>query len=157
VRAGSARFVSVQNELSLLHREPEREVLPGCEKHGLAFIPYFPLASGVLTGKYTSGGSAPVQGRLAQPSRYRERFLNDRNVRIVKELEEFARLRGHSLLELAFCWLIAHAVVASVIAGATEPEQVYANASSVGWNLTKGELAEVDRIAGHADDLARAG
>jgi aryl-alcohol dehydrogenase-like predicted oxidoreductase len=157
VRADAARFVSVQNELSLLHREPEREVLPECEKLGLAFIPFFPLASGVLTGKYTSGGSAPAQGRLAQPSRYRERFLNERNVRLVRKLEAFARLRGHSLLELAFCWLIAHGVVASVIAGATKPEQVSANASSVGWNLTKEELAEVDRIAGREDDLARAG
>jgi aryl-alcohol dehydrogenase-like predicted oxidoreductase len=155
-RADAARFVSVQNELSLLHREPEREVLPECEKLGLAFIPYFPLASGVLTGKYTSG-SAPALGRLAQPSRYRERFLNDRNVRIVNGLEEFARRRGHSLLELAFSWLIAYGVVASVIAGATKPEQVDANASSVGWSLTKEELAEVDRIARHADDLARAG
>jgi aryl-alcohol dehydrogenase-like predicted oxidoreductase len=75
----------------------------------------------------------------------------------VNGLEEFARRRGHSLLELAFSWLIAYGVVASVIAGATKPEQVSANASSVGWNLTKEELAEVDRIAGREDDLARAG
>jgi aryl-alcohol dehydrogenase-like predicted oxidoreductase len=156
-RPGAARFVSVQNEFSLLHREPEREVLPECEKLGLAFIPYFPLASGLLTGKYTSGGSAPAQGRLAEPSRFRERFLNDRNLRIVKKLEEFAQLRGHTLLELAFCWLLAHRVVASVIGGATKPEQVYANANAVDWKLTKEELAEVDRIAGHEDDLARAG
>jgi aryl-alcohol dehydrogenase-like predicted oxidoreductase len=156
VRPGAARFVSVQNEFSLLHHEPEREVLPECEKLGLAFIPYFPLASGLLTGKYTSDGSTPVQGRLAASSRFRERFLNDRNVGIVKKLEEFAELRGHTLLELAFSWLLAHHVVASVIAGATKPAQVSANANAVDWKLTNDELAEVDRIAGH-EDLARAG
>jgi len=156
VRPGAARFVSVQNEFSLLHHEPEREVLPECEKLGLAFIPYFPLASGLLTGKYTGAGSAPAQSRLAEPTRFRERFVNDRNVRIVKKLEEFAELRGHTLLELAFCWLLAHPVVASVIAGATKPAQVAANANAVEWTLTQDELAEVDRIAGH-EDLARAG
>jgi len=156
VRPGAARFVSVQNEFSLLHHEPEREVLPECEKLGLAFIPYFPLASGLLTGKYTGAGSAPAQSRLAEPTRFRERFVNDRNVRIVKKLEEFAELRGHTLLELAFCWLLAHPVVASVIAGATKPAQVAANANTVEWTLTQDELAEVDRIAGH-EDLARAG
>jgi aryl-alcohol dehydrogenase-like predicted oxidoreductase len=156
-RPGAARFASVQNEYSLLHHEPEREVLAECEKLGLSFIPYFPLASGLLSGKYTGSGSSPVQGRLAEPSRFRERFLNDRNVRIVKKLEEFAESRGHTLLELAFCWLIGHLVVATVIAGATKPAQVTANASAAGWKLTKDELAEVDRIAGHEDDLARAG
>jgi aryl-alcohol dehydrogenase-like predicted oxidoreductase len=156
VRPGAARFVSVQNEYSLLHREPEREVLAECEKLGLAFIPYFPLASGMLTGKYTGDGLPPAQGRLAEPSRFRERFFNDRNVRIVKKLEEFAELRGHTLLDLAFCWLLAHPVVASVIAGATKASQVTANANVVDWKLTKDELAEVDRIARH-EDLARAG
>jgi len=156
VRPGAARFVSVQNEFSLLHHEPEREVLPECEKLGPAFIPYFPLASGLLTGKYTGAGSAPAQSRLAEPTRFRERFVNDRNVRIVKKLEEFAELRGHTLLALAFCWLLAHPVVASVIAGATKPAQVAANANAVEWTLTQDELAEVDRIAGH-EDLARAG
>jgi aryl-alcohol dehydrogenase-like predicted oxidoreductase len=157
VRAGAARFVSVQNEYSLLHREPEREVLPECERLGLAFIPYFPLASGVLTGKYTDEQSTPAQGRLSEPSRIRERFLNERNRRVAKQLQEFAELRGHTILELAFCWLLAHHPVASVIAGATKPEQVYANAKAVDWKLTREELAEVGRIAGHEDDLARAG
>jgi aryl-alcohol dehydrogenase-like predicted oxidoreductase len=156
-RPGAARFASVQNEYSLVHREPEREALPECEKLGLAFIPYFPLASGLLTGKYTSGGPEPVQGRLAQPSRFRERFLNERSLPVAKKLEDFAQLSGHSLLELAFCWLLAHRPVASVIAGATKPEQVYANANAVDWRLTQEELAEVDRIAGPESDLARAG
>ena len=157
VRAGAARFVSVQNEYSLLHREPEREVLPECERLGLAFIPYFPLASGVLTGKYTDEKSATVKGRLSEASRIRERFLNERNRRVAKKLQEFAELSGHTILELAFCWLLAHRPVASVIAGATKPEQVDENAKAVDWKLTREELAEVDRIAGHEDDLARAG
>jgi aryl-alcohol dehydrogenase-like predicted oxidoreductase len=156
VRAGAARFVSVQNEYSLLHREPERGVLPECERLGLAFIPYFPLASGALTGKYTRGGPA-VKGRLSDPGGSRDRFLNDRNRRIAEKLAEFADSRGHTLLELAFSWLLAHRVVASVIAGATKPEQVRANAKAAGWRLTDEELAEVDRIAPDEESLARAG
>lgn len=155
VRAGAARFVSVQNEYSLLHREPELEVLPECERLGLAFIPYFPLASGVLTGKYARGGTA-AKGRLSDPGPSRDRFLNDRNRHIAEKLADFAESRGHTLLELAFSWLLAHRVVASVIAGATKPEQVRANAKAASWQLTEEELAEVDRI-GREDDLARAG
>ncbi len=155
-RYGSASFVSVQNEYSLLHREPEFEVLPECERLGLAFIPYFPLASGVLTGKYTRGGPV-ARGRLSDPGSSRDRFLNDRNRRIAEKLSAFAESRGHTLLELAFSWLLAHPPVASVIAGATKPEQVRANARSAGWRLTKEELAEVDRIAPVEEALARAG
>lgn len=155
-RPGGATFVSVQNEYSLLHREPEREVLPECGRRGLAFVPYFPLASGVLTGKY-SGDRPPADGRLSEGSRFRNRFLNDRNLRIAKRLEEFAKSRGHTLLELAFSWLLSHGAVSSVIAGATKPEQVRANASASGWNLTADELAEVDRITTGAPDLARTG
>jgi aryl-alcohol dehydrogenase-like predicted oxidoreductase len=154
-RYGAASFVSVQNEYNLLHREPELEVLPECERLGLAFIPYFPLASGVLTGKYTRGGPA-AQGRLSDAGRSRDRFLNERNRRIAERLANFAEARGHTLLELAFSWLLAHPVVASVIAGATKPEQVRANAQSAGWQLTEEEMAEVDRIARDEPDLARA-
>ncbi|HEY3171780.1 MAG TPA: aldo/keto reductase [Thermoanaerobaculia bacterium] len=155
-RYGAACFVSVQNEYSLLHREPEREVLPECERLGLAFIPYFPLASGVLTGKYLRGAPA-TKGRLSEPGRFRDQFLNDRNRRIAEKLTDFAESRGHTLLELAFSWLLAHRVVASVIAGATKPEQVRSNAQSAGWRLAEEELAEVDRIASDEQDLARAG
>lgn len=153
-RPGWATFVGVQNEYSLLHREPERDALPECERRGLAFIPYFPLASGVLTGKYSQDG-APADARLSKGSPYRDRFLNDRNVSLVKGLEEFAHSRGHTLLELAFSWLLAHRAVASVIAGATKPEQVRANASAAGWKLTPEELAQVDRISSTAGELAR--
>ena len=143
---GAARFVSVQNEYSLLHREPEREVLPECEKRGLGFLPFFPLASGLLTGKYTQGGPPPEGSRLsgAGPD---DRFANPRNRRIAAALGEFARSRGHTLLELAISWLACRPAVASVIAGATQPEQVRANVAASGWRLTPEDLAEVDRIA----------
>ncbi len=147
VRTGAARFVSVQNEYSLLHREPEREVLPECERQGLAFMPFFPLASGVLTGKYRGGAPGPAGTRLSESSRLAERFLNDRNRTAADALAAFAEARGHSLLELAFSWLLRHRVVSSVIAGAMSPEQVRANVAAVGWRLTAEDLAEVDRLA----------
>jgi aryl-alcohol dehydrogenase-like predicted oxidoreductase len=145
-RPNAARFVSVQNEYSLVHREPEGDVLPEAEKQGLAFIPYFPLASGLLSGKYSKG--APREpGRLSAPGRLRDRFWNERDVAAVAALSDFAESRGHTLLELAFSWLLAHDVVASVIAGATRPDQVRANAAAAGWKLGPEERAEVDRIA----------
>ena len=146
VRPGAARFVSVQNEYSLIHREPELAVLPECARLGLVFIPYFPLASGLLTGKYTSAAPAPKHSRLAEAGS-RDRFLNSRNRRVAEALGDFAKSRGHTLLELAFGWLLSHETVPSVIAGATSLEQVRANAGAAGWRLTEEELAEVDRIA----------
>jgi aryl-alcohol dehydrogenase-like predicted oxidoreductase len=142
----AARFASVQNEYSLLHRDPETGVLPECARLGLAFIPYFPLASGALTGKYRAGSPAPEGSRLASGG-LREKFLGRDRLEAVERLREFAESRGRSLLELAFAWLLAHPPVASVIAGATRPEQVAANASAAGWRLTEEELDEVDRLA----------
>ena len=139
-----ARFVSVQNEYSLLHREPEKEVLAECEREGLAFLPYFPLASGMLTGKYRMGQPLPENARL---SNGRPRFVNDRNLGIVEELINFAAFRGHSLLELVFSWLLTRPAVASVIAGATSPEQVRANVQAAGWHLGPADLAEIDKLA----------
>jgi aryl-alcohol dehydrogenase-like predicted oxidoreductase len=139
-----ARFVSVQNEFSLLHRDPEREVLAECERQGLAFLPFFPLAGGVLTGKYRVGQPTPANTRLSKGN---ARFLNDRNLGIAEELIGFAAFRGHSLLELAFSWLLSHPAVASVIAGATTPEQVDSNVHAVGWHLTHADLAEIDKLA----------
>lgn len=146
-RPGAARFVSVQNEYSLLHREPEKSVLPACERLGLAFLPYFPLASGLLTGKYQRGKPAPANSRLALS--WTSRFTTDRNVEIAERLKDFAASRGHTLLELAFSWLLTRKPVASVIAGATSPEQVQANAAAVNWTLTKDDLAEIDRLTDH--------
>ena len=139
-----AKFISVQNEYSLLHREPEREVLAECEREGLAFLPFFPLAGGMLTGKYRSGQPLPENTRLSKGS---PRFLNDKNLAITEELANFAASRGHSLLELAFSWLLSHPPVASVIAGATSPEQVKANVKAAGWRLTPADLAEIDKLA----------
>jgi aryl-alcohol dehydrogenase-like predicted oxidoreductase len=142
--SGAALFVSVQNEYSLLHREPEHSVLPACRRLGLAFLPYFPLASGLLTGKYEPGTGAPTGSRLSQS--WTSRFTSERNVRIAEGLKAFATSRGHTLLELAMSWLASRPQVASVIAGATSPEQVRANAAAVNWSLTPQELAEIDRL-----------
>jgi aryl-alcohol dehydrogenase-like predicted oxidoreductase len=139
-----ARFVSVQNEYSLLHRNPERGVLAECERQGMAFLPFFPLAGGVLTGKYRVGQPTPANTRLSKGN---ARFLNDRNLGIAEELIAFAAFRGHSLLELAFSWLLSHPQVASVIAGATNPEQVQGNVHAAGWHLDHAELAEIDKLA----------
>jgi aryl-alcohol dehydrogenase-like predicted oxidoreductase len=143
--AGSgAKFVSVQNEYSLLHRDPEQGVLAECEREGLAFLPFFPLASGMLTGKYRRGQPAPEGTRLSKGN---SRFLNDHNLDIVEELASFAASKGHSLLELAFSWLLSHPQVASVIAGATRREQVRSNVHAAGWHLSPVDLAEVDKMA----------
>jgi aryl-alcohol dehydrogenase-like predicted oxidoreductase len=143
-REGAARFVSVQNEYSLLHRGPERDVLPECERLGIAFLPYFPLASGLLTGKYREGQRVPAGSRL-QAGRG-DRLLTDRNLTVVEELIRFSESRGHTILELAFSWLLTRPVVASVIAGATSSEQVRSNAAAAGWKLTDAELAEINSI-----------
>jgi aryl-alcohol dehydrogenase-like predicted oxidoreductase len=144
-KSGAARFVSVQNEYSLLHREPERAVLPACDRLGLAFLPFFPLASGLLTGKLEPGKPAPADSRLSLP--WTSRFTTDKNVRIAEALKAFAAARRHTLLELAFSWLASRQQVASVIAGATSPEQVRANAAAANWSLTREDLAEIDRLA----------
>jgi len=149
-REGAARFVSVQNEYSLLHREPEREVLAECERLGMAFIPYFPLASGLLTGKYRRGRPPPKGSRIESGGRFGD-LLSERNLALVEALAEFAESRGRTLLELAISWLLSRPQVASVIAGATSPEQVATNAKAAGWRLTPAELADVDAI------LARSG
>jgi aryl-alcohol dehydrogenase-like predicted oxidoreductase len=144
-RPGGARFASVQNELSLLQREAEREVLPACARLGLAFLPYFPLASGLLTGKYAPGRGAPEGSRLALA--WTKRFTTERNVAIAERLQAFAAGRGHSLLDLAMSWLAAKPQVASVIAGATSPEQVQANARAVNWRLSREEIERIDALA----------
>jgi aryl-alcohol dehydrogenase-like predicted oxidoreductase len=144
-KTGEARFVSVQNEYSLLHREPETSVLPACDRLALAFLPYFPLASGLLTGKLEPGKAPPLDSRLSL--QWTSRFTTEKNVRIAEALKAFAASRGHTLLDLAMSWLAARPQVASVIAGATSPEQVRANAVALNWALTPEELAEIDRLS----------
>jgi len=144
---GAAGFVSVQNNYSLLDRRAEREALPAARRFGLGFLPYFPLASGLLTGKYRRGEAPPEDARLANAGERGQRALSERNFDIVEGIERFARERGHSLLELAFSWLLAQSPVSSVIAGATRTDQVQANVEAAGWALDADELAEVDRLA----------
>jgi aryl-alcohol dehydrogenase-like predicted oxidoreductase len=145
VAAGAARFVSVQNEYSLLHREPEAGVLAECERLDIAFLPYFPLASGLLTGKYSRGVPPPAGTRLTH-TWAANRFLTDDRLERVEALRRFAESRSRSLVDLSVSWLLRHRVVASVIAGATSPEQVEANVRAVTWRLSDAELAEIDRI-----------
>jgi aryl-alcohol dehydrogenase-like predicted oxidoreductase len=145
VRRGSARFVSVQNEYSLLHREPEDGVLDECEQQGLAFLPYFPLMAGLLSGKYRKGQPIPEGTRVATNERYRK-LLTEENLDKVEALTAYASSRGHSLLELAFSWLLAHRVVASVIAGASSAQQIRMNASAADWTLCPQDLDEIDEV-----------
>jgi aryl-alcohol dehydrogenase-like predicted oxidoreductase len=141
------RFVSAQNEWSLLQRDAERDVIPACEKHRLGQLPYFPLASGLLTGKYRRGEKFAAGTRFATMGDYFASVATDANFAKVEALERVARAHGRTLLELAMSWLAAQPSVASVIAGATTPEQVRANAGSVSWKLTPAELAEIERAA----------
>ena len=148
VAPGAPRFVSVQNEYSLLHREPELTVLPECERQGIAFVPFFPLKSGLLSGKYRLGQPVPAGTRLAgmPPDRQHE-LLSEANLSTVESLRRFAEERGYTVLELAIAWLAAKPAVASVIAGATQPGQVRANAKAADWVLTEDEVKQVDAIA----------
>ena len=140
---GLERFVSAQNNFSLLERGVEREVLPACERFGLGLLPYFPLASGFLTGKYQRG-EPPRQGtRLAAWGKRGAAALNDRNFDRLEALENWATQRGRRILDLAFAWLLGHNAVSSVIAGATSPEQVQTNARCAEWILTPEEVEEV--------------
>ena len=143
--AGGARFVSVQNEYSLLDRTPEAEVLPQCEKLGIGFLPYFPLASGLLTGKYRQGQPLP-QGTRISPGSGFAKLLTDKNLSVVESLITFAEKRGHTILELAFSWLIRQPAVASVIAGATSAAQIQSNAAAASWHLSSEDLAEIETL-----------
>jgi aryl-alcohol dehydrogenase-like predicted oxidoreductase len=143
---GVARFISCQDEYSLLARDIEREKLPAIEAYGLGLLPYFPLASGLLTGKYKRNSPPPPGTRLAAMQSLANRFANDANWDIVEQLEAFCARKGHKLVDLAFTWLLARPSVSSVIAGAIKPEQVEQNVTAAGWALTPEEVAEVDRI-----------
>lgn len=138
-------FISCQDEYSLLAREIERELVPAMRAHGLGFLPYFPLASGVLSGKYL-GGAMPAGTRL-QAGGLKERFLTEENLAVAERLAAFAQARGHTLLELAFSWLLSRPTVASVIAGASNLEQVEQNVKAATWTLTPEDLTEIDQIA----------
>ena len=142
-------FISCQDEYSLLMRDIERELLPAMEAHGLGLLPYFPLASGLLSGKYKRG-ALPEGARLAAVQGLAQRYLTEENWQKVEKLEPFAKERGHSLLDLAFAWLLARPQVASVIAGATTPGQVEQNIAAAGWELSPADMAEIDRLTAKA-------
>jgi aryl-alcohol dehydrogenase-like predicted oxidoreductase len=139
-------FVSCQDEYSLVVRNPEAELIPAMEEYGLGLLPYFPLASGLLTGKYRRNAPMPADARLTKTQRLADRYLTEKNWAISEKLIDYAESRGHTALELAFSWLLARAPVASVIAGATKPEQIGQNAKAGGWKLSAEELAEIDVI-----------
>jgi aryl-alcohol dehydrogenase-like predicted oxidoreductase len=145
---GVRRFVTVQNEYSLLAREAREEVLPACRRLGLSFMPYFPLASGMLTGKYRRGQPPPPGTRMAGRDGWDE-FLTDERFDVVERLAAFAKEHGHTILELAMAWLATQKETATVIAGATTPEQVRENAAAVeAWRLSDDELDEIDDLLG---------
>ena len=146
--AGLHPFVSHQDEYSLVHRAPEASLMPAARKYGMGMLPYFPLASGLLTGKYRRNVALPAGTRLANTQRLADRYLTERNWQIAEQLGDFAEARGRSMIELAFSWLLAQSPVASVIAGATQPEQLEQNVKAGEWGLTAEELAEIDRITG---------
>ncbi len=141
---GLNRFVSAQNHYNLLDRRIEREVLPACQRFGLGLLPYFPLASGLLTGKYDRGQPAPEDTRLA--GERGAMALTDANFDIVEKLAGFAAERGHSLLELAMSWLACNPNVSSVISGATKTAQVQANVEAASWQLSEEDLSEIQSL-----------
>ncbi|HJY82832.1 MAG TPA: aldo/keto reductase, partial [Candidatus Binatia bacterium] len=143
------RFITAQNEWSLLKREGECDAIPACEQYGLGQLPYFPLASGLLTGKYHRGEAFAAGSRLAT-LKFFQGWATDENFTKIEALQAFAKKRGHTLLDLAFSWLAAQPCVVSVIAGATTPEQVHANATAANWKLSAAELTEVDALAPRA-------
>ncbi len=146
-RRGWVSLVSEQPEYSLLHRCIERDLMPACQTFGVGIIPYFPLAGGLLTGKYREGEPYPPGTRLEQLERFRNRFATPRNFAIVRKLETWARDHGHPLTELAVAWLLARPAVSTVITGVTRPEQVEANVKAADWELTPAEVEEVAALA----------
>lgn len=146
-RRGFAPFVSVQPEYSLLARRVEEELLPACLEFGIGVIPYFPLAGGVLTGKYREGEPPPPGTRGYQSERFAQRFATPRNLAIVRRLETWARDRGRTVGELAIAWLLARPGVATVITGTTRIEQVEANVKATEWVLAPDEVEEVEEVA----------
>lgn len=143
---GVAPFVSCQDEYSLVVRDIEKDLLPAAQHFNLGLLPFFPLANGLLTGKYKPGAEPPADSRFAKAPALRDRSATPRNQAIVEKLDAFVKARGHTLLELAFSWLAARPQVSSVIAGATRVEQIEQNVKAAEWKLTAEEMAEIDGI-----------
>jgi aryl-alcohol dehydrogenase-like predicted oxidoreductase len=152
-RADLHRLVSAQNEYSILRRSAEQDAIPAMAACGVGLLPYFPLASGLLTGKYRRE-DIPPGTRLATPRPHESAFLAAANWTLIEALDRYCRERGRSLLELAVSWLLSKPVVASVIAGATKPEQLEANAAAARWRLTADELTDIERLCALAEATA---
>jgi aryl-alcohol dehydrogenase-like predicted oxidoreductase len=144
-----APYVSAQNQYNLLDRRIERELVPACRQFGVGILPYFPLASGFLTGKYRRGAEPPKGTRLSLVKRMADQTLTDENFAKLERLDKFARDHNHTLLELAVGWLASQPQVSSVISGATSPEQVTENVKAGNWKLTSEELADIDKLTRH--------
>jgi aryl-alcohol dehydrogenase-like predicted oxidoreductase len=147
-RASSATpFISAQDEYSLLNRNAEADLIPALRSQRMGLLPFYPLASGLLTGKYAPGAPPPAGSRFAKPERFEARFQNDATAKKVEGLRAFAQARSHTLLELAMSWLAAQPIVGSIIAGATDPAQLEANVKAAGaWTLSPEDLSEIDRL-----------
>jgi aryl-alcohol dehydrogenase-like predicted oxidoreductase len=144
---GIAPYASVQNHYSLLHRDPEKNgVLDACAALGTSFVPYFPLESGLLTGKFRQGHERPAGTRLAAWGDRAKEFIDDDKLAVVERLIGWSASKGHTLLDLAISWHTSNPLVASVIAGATKPEQVAANVAAAGWHLTDADRREIDAV-----------
>ncbi|MGZ4221385.1 MAG: aldo/keto reductase [Solirubrobacteraceae bacterium] len=143
---GITRFTAIQNEYSLLVRDAERDVISTCERLGIGFVPFFPLASGLLTGKYRRGEAGPAGARLTE----RDQIASDEQFDLLDSLKGYADTRGLSLVDVAIGALIARPVISSVIAGATKPEQVRANAAAARWDPSDADLTELQEILGPA-------
>jgi aryl-alcohol dehydrogenase-like predicted oxidoreductase len=141
---GLVGFSAIQNEYSLLAREAEAEVLPTCDRLGLGFVPYFPLASGLLTGKYRRGQAAPDGTRLAD----RDQIATEEQFELIGALSAYAEERGASLIDVAIGGLLANRTVSSVIAGATRPEQIRANAAAARWTPGSDDLTALQELLG---------
>lgn len=148
LNAGAYPFVSCQDEYSLVVRDIEKELIPAAQHFGMGLLPFFPLACGLLTGKYKRGEALPEGARITKEQRHADRYLTERNWDIVEDLRAYAEERGHTLLELAFSWLARRQPVSSVIAGATRPEQIAQNVTAVGWAMTDEDMAAIDKICG---------
>lgn len=147
-RLGFSGFVTFQDEYSLLSRAIEKDLIPAASGYQMSLLPFYPLASGLLTGKYNRGAALPPGTRLAGNARSADKLLTEKNWRKVEALQAFCESRERTLLELAIGWLASRRPVASVIAGATKPEQVEANAKAAGWKVSADDMAEIDRITG---------
>ncbi len=143
---GMSPIISSQFEYSMLHRGAEAEMLPACRKHGVGVMPYLPLAAGFLTGKVDVSGVAPEGSRLALDAGQSERWITDSNMQTISALQDWARERGKTLVDLAFAWLLADPIVGTVIAGASSPEQIAQNSAASNWQLTEEERDEVTTI-----------